>query len=125
MKIRIYYEDTDCGDVVYYANYLKYMERSRTELLREKGVDLASYHKEGILFAVAEAKIKYKYPARYNDLLDVRSEVTKLSHSSVVFETDIKNQDKRDIIKGSVKLACLKNGKLTMIPESVLEKIRA
>ncbi|MFW5959792.1 MAG: YbgC/FadM family acyl-CoA thioesterase [Chitinivibrionales bacterium] len=124
MKIRIYYEDTDCGDVVYYANYLKYMERSRTELLRGKGVDLASYHKEGVLFAVVEAKIKYQYPARYNDLLDVRSEVTKLSPSSVVFETDIKNQDKRDIIKGSVKLACLKNGKLTRIPDSVLEKIR-
>ena len=124
MKIRIYYEDTDCGNVVYYANYLKYMERSRTELLRDKNVDLESYHNQGILFAVAEANIKYKYPARYNDILDVTSEITKVSGASVHFETIMKNQKNKLIAKGKVTLACLENGKLRKIPESVLEKIK-
>jgi len=52
MHIRVYYEDTDCGNVVYYANYLRFLERSRTELLREQGIDLAELHKRGILFVV-------------------------------------------------------------------------
>ena len=59
MEIRIYYEDTDCGGVVYYANYLKYFEEVRTEHLLSKGIDLNKLSKEGILFVIADVDIKY------------------------------------------------------------------
>ena len=63
MELRIYYSDTDCGGVVYYANYLKYLEIARTEYLRSSGVNIPDLAKGGCLFVVAKAEIEYKYPA--------------------------------------------------------------
>jgi acyl-CoA thioester hydrolase len=121
MQIRVYYEDTDCGNVVYYANYLKYMERSRTEYLRERGVDLAAYHSNGLLFTVTEAHLQYKSPARYNDLLDVSSAVTEIASASILFTTTIKRlREDLLLVKGDVRLVCIKaNGRPTRIPESI------
>jgi acyl-CoA thioester hydrolase len=121
MKIRVYYEDTDCGNVVYYANYLKYMERSRTEFLRERGVDLAAYHRKGLLFTVAEAHITYKAPARYNDLLDAASRVRETGSSSVVLATDIRRaSDGLLLVEGEVRLVCVNaSGRPTRIPEEI------
>ncbi|NLG18511.1 MAG: YbgC/FadM family acyl-CoA thioesterase [Fibrobacter sp.] len=120
MNIRVYYEDTDCGNVVYYANYLKYMERSRTEFLREKGIDLSNYQKNNILFAVIEANIKYRAPARYNDLLDVQSVCTEITSATVGFDTLIKNQSGILLVKGSVRLACMSpDGRARRIPEEI------
>ena len=121
MEIRVYYEDTDCGNVVYYANYLKYMERSRTEFLRERGVDLAAYHEKGLLFTVAEAHIRYRAPARYNDLLDAESRVTETGNSSVVLATTIKRAaDGLLLTEGEVRLVCVNsNGRPTRIPEEI------
>ncbi len=65
MEIRIYYEDTDCGGVVYYANYLKYFERARTDYLEQRGLSVAQLMKEGTVFMVVHAEINYKSPARY------------------------------------------------------------
>jgi len=73
-ELRIYYEDTDHGGVVYYANYLKYMERARTEFMRCLGIDLGLLqHDDGVLFAVTEAHVHYRRPARFNDALCVVS----------------------------------------------------
>ncbi len=121
MKIRVYYEDTDCGNVVYYANYLKYMERSRTEYLRERDIDLAEYHAKGYLFTVAEAHVRYKAPARYNDLLDADSLVTETTNSSIVFTTAIKRaQDGLLLVNGEVRLVCINaTGHPTRIPEEI------
>jgi acyl-CoA thioester hydrolase len=121
MKIRVYYEDTDCGNVVYYANYLKYMERSRTEYLRERGVDLGRYHGQGILFAVAEAHVKYRQPARYDDLLDVESVLVQRTPVSLTFRTEIRRDDGALLATGDVKVACIGNdGRLSRAPKEML-----
>jgi acyl-CoA thioester hydrolase len=106
MQIRVYYEDTDCGNVVYYANYLRYMERSRTEYLRDRGIDLSSLQKEGFTFVVVSAEIKYRSPARYNNLLDVESTLSEISSASVTFETTIHRHKGPLLVKGVVRLAC-------------------
>jgi acyl-CoA thioester hydrolase len=126
MEIRVYYEDTDCGNVVYYANYLKYMERSRTEFLRERGVDLAVYHEKGLLFTVAEANVRYRSPAKYNDLLDAQSEVRETGNSSMVLATTIKRaSDGLLLTEGDVRLVCVNsNGRPTRIPEEIKRALK-
>jgi len=118
MQLRVYYEDTDCGNVVYYANYLKYMERSRTEFLRERGIDLAEYHDKGLLFAVTEANIKYKAPARYNDVLEATSSIIEVTPVTMLFSTLIKRAtDGLLLVTGDVRLACITTqGKPQRIP---------
>ena len=69
MEVRIYYEDTDCGGVVYYGNYLKYFERARTQYLEERGLSVAELMKEGTVFVVVHAEVDYRSPARYGDRL--------------------------------------------------------
>jgi acyl-CoA thioester hydrolase len=124
VKIRIYYEDTDCGNVVYYANYLKYMERSRTEYLRERDVDLAGLHKQGILFVVINVNVTYRAPAVYDDLIDVESEVIEMTSTTVTFTTTITNAHGKLLVKGDVRLACTNStGRASRIPEEVKEKI--
>lgn len=120
MKIRVYYEDTDCAQVVYYANYLKYMERSRTEYMREKGVDIVEYQKKGCHFAVVDAHLKYRMPARYNDLLDVDTTVIDISGATVTFQTTIKNEAGVLLVKGDIKAAYLtQDGHAGRIPQEV------
>jgi len=82
LTVRIYYEDTDCGGVVYYANYLRYFERARTEFLRDEGVDLAEVIARGVQFVVAEAAQKYMRSARYNDLLRIETRLVGLKRAS-------------------------------------------
>ena len=121
MRIRVYYEDTDCGNVVYYANYLRYMERSRTEYLRERGVDLSDYHENGLLFTVTEAHLHYRAPARYNDLLDVASSIIEITPVTINFMTEIRRSGESNLlVKGEVRVACIRtNGRPTRIPEEM------
>jgi acyl-CoA thioester hydrolase len=126
MRIRVYYEDTDCGNVVYYANYLRYMERSRTEFLRERGIDLAGYHAKGLLFAVAEAHIRYKAPARYDDLLDVESCIVDVTPATILMRTVIKREsDGTLLVDGETRLACIvaTSGKPSRIPREIRETL--
>lgn len=84
--VRVYYEDTDCARVVYYANYFKFMERARTEWLRALGWSQERLYSElGVVFVVAEAKAKYRKPARLDDELVVRSTVTACGRTSLNF----------------------------------------
>lgn len=120
MKIRIYYEDTDCGNVVYYANYLKYMERSRTEFLRERGVTLAELHKQGYGFVVVEAHVKYRASAHYNDLIDIESRITEFTSVTVTFESTITNENGQLLATGEIRLACVKaDGKVCKVPDEI------
>jgi acyl-CoA thioester hydrolase len=124
MKIRVYYEDTDFGGVVYYANYLRYMERSRTELLRDRGIDLLQFHNNGYLFAVIEANVKYRKPAKYNDILTVESAVTDHTTITMTFETTIYNQAHERLVVGLVKLACMSaDGKARRIPQEIISAL--
>lgn len=127
MQIRVYYEDTDCGNVVYYANYLKYMERSRTEFLRERGVDLAQYHANGLLFAVSEAHVRYRAPARYNDLLDVESRIVEIAPASILFTTEIRRAGEENLLAtGDVRVACIRtSGRPTRIPEEMKQALES
>jgi len=74
-SLRVYYEDTDAGGVVYYANYLRFMERARTEYLEETGTSVSGLHGQGILFVVTHVDITYRRPARLGDTLTVTTEV--------------------------------------------------
>ncbi len=87
LQIRVYYEDTDAGGVVYYANYLKYFERARTEWLRHLGVDQSQLAKtEGRLFVVKNVEIQYRRPAKLDDELSIQTEVSRLGRASIQFE---------------------------------------
>jgi len=126
MKIRVYYEDTDCAQVVYYANYLKYMERSRTECMRDKGLDIIEFQKLGCHFVVVDAHVKYRSPARYNDLLDVDTVIEDFSSATITFTTTVKNESGKLLAKGEVKAAFVNaDGRAERIPVSVIEKLRS
>ena len=126
LTIRVYYEDTDCGNVVYYANYLRYMERGRTELLRELGIELSGFHEQDTVFSVVEANVKYKQPARYNDLLTVITTVKEISGASLTFQSDIRRGETL-LVSGEVKLACVKHstGMPKRIPTEIISLLKS
>lgn len=115
--VRVYYEDTDSGGVVYHANYLKFMERARTESLRAKGIEQDYLQQtQGIIFAVHSISVDYLRPARFNDYLWVSAEVTERGKASVIFEQVIVRSDataepsinnQKALSKGLVKIVCL------------------
>lgn len=123
--IRVYYEDTDLGGVVYYANYLKFMERARTELLRELGVEQDELLRtRNLLFVIAEAKVKYLRPARFNDLLSVTVELYERRGSSMRFRQEIYRDDTHAemLCEGDIRAACLEAGsfKPKRIPKELI-----
>jgi tol-pal system-associated acyl-CoA thioesterase len=90
IPVRVYYQDTDAGGVVYHAQYLSFMERARTELLNEAGIDLARFaERHRLLFMVHGIVIRYHAPARLNDLLSVGAEVVKMGRASLVFRQTV------------------------------------
>ncbi|WP_197549234.1 acyl-CoA thioesterase [Candidatus Nitrospira inopinata] len=106
MEIRVYYEDTDCGGVVYYANYLKYFERARTEYLESRGRSVALLMEQGTVFVVVHAEVRYHSPARYGDLLVVETEVAESGAASFTFRHVVKEKlGGRLIVTGSTRLA--------------------
>jgi acyl-CoA thioester hydrolase len=106
LKVKIYYEDTDCGGVVYYANYLKYAERARTEFLESRGVSLKKLMDEGIYFVVAEASLKYVAPGRYGDTLTIETVIEKTGPASILFSHQIHRADTGErLVDATVKIA--------------------
>jgi acyl-CoA thioester hydrolase len=105
--VRVYYEDTDAGGVVFYANYLKFFERARTEMLRALGYELDKLTAtEGIIFVVRSVQVDYLSPARFNEQLQVGVKVILVKKASLTFEQDITRGD--DVLcKGIIKIACL------------------
>jgi acyl-CoA thioester hydrolase len=103
----VYYEDTDAGGVVYHAQYLNFMERARTEWLRELGFDQTRLAAEqGIMFVAHEVQIKFAKPARLNDLLQVTASVESARYFSLIFAQKIL-RDKEIITRASVSIACV------------------
>lgn len=87
MDIRVYYEDTDAGGVVFYANYLKFFERARTEWLRRLGATNSELaQRDHRLFVVKKVEIQYRKPARLDDMLVIQSKMTRLTRASIIFE---------------------------------------
>jgi acyl-CoA thioester hydrolase len=108
--VRVYYEDTDSGGVVYYANYLKFMERARTEWLRELGflqTELKS--RDDVLFAVRHVEIDYLQPARLDDNLQIDVELVDAGGASMTLAQQITKLNEPGVLcKGVVKIVCLK-----------------
>ncbi len=126
LQVRVYYEDTDAGGVVYHSNYLNFMERARSEWLRHLGFEqdeLISQHE--ILFAVRKINIDYNSPARFNDLLGIKTSISSRGKASLVFEQIIFNQMDETICQAEVKIVCLnsKNMKPEAIPENILSEL--
>ena len=127
MEIKIYYEDTDCGGVVYYANYLKYFERARTEYLEERGLSVAKLMNEGTVFVVVHAEVDYRSPARYGETLVVETAVPELSPASLTFAHVIKEKSSgRVVVEGSARLAATNgNGKVTRLDKSTIAALQS
>lgn len=107
--IRVYYEDTDSGGVVYHSQYLNFMERCRTEFLRHLGYEQDQLiNDNNLLFAVRSINLDYHKPARFNELLQVTTEITQLKKASVVFTQKIlRDSDQQLLCEASVLIACL------------------
>ena len=125
-QIRVYYEDTDAGGVIFYANYLRFMERARTEWLREIGFDhinLIKKHK--LLFAVKNLTIDYIKPGYLDDLLTITSKLLETRNASLVFQQNIKNENNELLSQAEVKLACInaKTFKASSMPEELIMEL--
>jgi acyl-CoA thioester hydrolase len=125
--VRVYYEDTDTGGVVYYANYLKYLERARTEWLRDLGFGQDALMRDsGILFAVRRVEIDYLLPARLDDELVVELEIGSASKASLTFVQRIVRAPDTVLSRATVKVACLDSDRFrpTAIPANIREKLK-
>ncbi|NOT84923.1 MAG: tol-pal system-associated acyl-CoA thioesterase [Methylococcaceae bacterium] len=124
--IRVYYEDTDAGGVVYYANYLKFFERARTEMLRAIGYEQDQLRSsENILFVVRALQIDYLSPAHFNDLLAVSSTVTEIKRTRILFDQVI-TKESLTLCHAAISIACLNATSMrpTAIPQPLLEQLQ-
>lgn len=122
--VRVYIEDTDAGGVVFYANFLRYMERARTEMLHARGVDHAAMIRdENLMFVVRRCEIDYLKPARLGDDLTVISTITKIGGASVQMEQNIEKSGVR-VAEAKIVLVCVTSaGQACRIPATILGKI--
>lgn len=126
MKIQIYYHDTDCGGVVYYANYLKYLEEARTEFFAERNISMKDLIARGSHFVVARQEIDYKSPAVYGDVLEVSSKILELSGVKLLFAHEIKNQEGRVVVQAKTLVVFVDKGlKPAAIPEGIKKKLES
>ncbi len=134
IPVRIYFEDTDAGGVVYYANYLKFLERCRTEWLRDIGHEQADLMCDpGIAFVVRSVSLEYFKPARLDDMLSVSLEVEKITKSQIFFRQHIRraNPEAKDgwdeLVSGKIQIICVNAAlmKITSIPALLRTKLEA
>ena len=126
MEIKIYYEDTDCGGVVYYANYLKYFERARTEYLELRGHSVAALMEQGVIFVVVRAEVDYCSPGRYGDTLVIETAVGEVTRAALTFSHVIREKvTGRVVVKGSARLAATdRNGRVTRLDKGLVAALQ-
>ncbi len=125
--VRVYYEDTDHGGVVYYANYLKFMERARSEFLRRAGLELDLIEEEyGVMFAVRQANVSYRAPARFNKMLSVRTSLVEMRGARIAFKQEIYRQSDHALLtEADIHLACIhRNGSVSRIPKQIINRLQ-
>ena len=125
VPVRVYYQDTDAGGVVFHAQYLAFMERARTELLNAARIDLARVaDEERVLFMVFEIAAKYHQPARLNDLLAVSAEVVKMGRASLVFRHRVE-RGAQLLVEADVTLALVDRDRMkpTRLPDRLAEEL--
>jgi acyl-CoA thioester hydrolase len=119
LEKKIYYHDTDCGGVVYYANYLKYLEEGRTEFCISNGIDIKGLAEKGIYFVVAHTEIDYKAPAHYQDKIKVFTKIEKIGNASIHFSQDIFKENIL-LIQSKTTWVCVnKDFKPKAVPEEI------
>jgi acyl-CoA thioester hydrolase len=128
MAMRVYYEDTDTAGIVYYANYLRFIERARTEVLRLCGISqhalMSAKPADRVSFAVTRCEIDYVMPARLDDVIDVKTTVSKMAGASIHMVQEIFRDDQL-LIKSLVKVACLNDkGMPTRLPKYFVQTAR-
>jgi acyl-CoA thioester hydrolase len=116
VQIRVYYEDTDCGGVVYHSNYLNFCERARSELFFQKGL---SPHKDDEFFVVKKIEANYIKPARFADVLDIKTELIGVKNTSLIMEQNI-YKDEEHLFSMRVTVVFLKNMKPSRIPQELM-----
>jgi acyl-CoA thioester hydrolase len=122
--VRVYYEDTDAGGVVFYANYLKFFERARTEWLRSLGFEQDQLREQqSILFVVRSVAVDYLKPAKFNDLLQVSASVNQAKKTTLTFQQTVTHHETL-LCTANIRIACLNSVSLkpTAIPSSILEQ---
>jgi len=127
VEVKIYYEDTDCGGVVYYGNYLKYFERARTHYLEERGLSVRGLMQQGTVFVVVHAEVDYRSPARYGDRLTVETVVSDLTAASFTFSHVIREREtQRVVVEGSARLAATdENGKVKRLDKGMVAVLKS
>ncbi|HEX6296876.1 MAG TPA: tol-pal system-associated acyl-CoA thioesterase [Burkholderiales bacterium] len=127
IPVRVYYQDTDAGGVVFHAQYLAFMERARTELLNDAGIDLARFaERHGLLFLVHELSVRYHQPGRLNEMLSVSAEVVKLGRASLVFRQRVEH-GRQLLVEAEVTLALVDRDRMkpARIPEELATALGA
>jgi acyl-CoA thioester hydrolase len=126
VNVRIYYEDTDAAGIVYYANYFRFIERGRTELLRTLGHDQNALMKDGIAFAVRSASAEFLKPAKLDDLLTVETAVAALGRAQMTFAQRIL-RDNELLLDAKIRVACIDpaRGKPMPMPRVLHEQLSA
>jgi tol-pal system-associated acyl-CoA thioesterase len=125
LPVRVYYQDTDAGGVVFHAQYLAFMERARTELLNDLGVDLAQLADvRRVLFLVYELRARYHAPARLNDMLSVSAEVVKMGRASLVFHHRVERNGEL-LVEADVTLALVDRDRMkpARLPARLAEEL--
>ncbi|MEH6519688.1 tol-pal system-associated acyl-CoA thioesterase [Sulfitobacter sp.] len=115
-EIRVYYEDTDMAGIVYYANYLRFIERARSDWVREVGIDQLAMKEAGVVFAVRRVEADYVSPARFDDILEVRTTLDSLSSARMVMAQEVWRGDVL-IFTAKVLIVCIgASGKPVRLP---------
>jgi acyl-CoA thioester hydrolase len=123
IEFKVYYEDTDAGGVVYHANYLRFMERARTELLVEMDHDPARYHREGLFFVVTAVNIKYKRPAKLGDTITIETELGYMKKASMMLLQKCMRGDEL-LVEAEVTVAFINEaGRPQRFPKTLLDDV--
>jgi len=125
-ETRIYYGDTDAGGVIYYANYLRYFEKSWYEYLATRGLALTDWEQQGIFFIIKRVEVDYISPARYGEIIQVQTKVSEVTRASFTFHHRVVLKDtERLICEGKNQMVCITaEGKLRRFPPGFLERLQ-
>ena len=123
--VRVYYEDTDAGGIVYYANYLKFLERARTEWLRDLGIEQDDLLEQSVGFVVKRVEMENIGAAKFNELLRIESQLVELKKASLVFKQTIFNNNNQCLVTALIRVACVRldHMKPVAIPDFILGEL--
>lgn len=123
-QLRVYYEDTDLAGVVYYANYLKFIERARSEMVRDLGIDQKALQGEGLVFVVRRVVADYLSSARYDDELTVKTEVTSVTGARLVLQQQVVRADQTLFTADVTLVLVAEGGRIARVPANIRQKLQ-